>query len=442
VMEVLNENSEVQARTAVKPKGGANDLEIDMEKVPPGDYRLNVALLTQGGEELSAQQFELHKLPERTPQPTVYIDGHNRTLVNGQPFFPLAWYFGPGPTDKDFREHIDRIAASPFNTIMCYGINSGSTGDVRAYLDYLASHHLKLIYSIKDIYEGVGYNGETVLGFKGEENIVRGVVQVFRDHPAVLAWYLDDELPLTMRDRLEARQRLVSRLDTNHPTWAVLCEPADLPGYLNTADVLGTDPYPIPAKPVSMAGDWTQTSTDASAGLRPLWMVPQAFDWANYPKEWKEQGRAPTLAEELVMTYLCLIHGAHGLIFYSYFDLLHDRAGFEKRWADMLVVGREVKQLEPALLSTAKPPGFSVKVSDGSVQFAWRADDRGNAYLLLANPDPARNAWVSLVAPAGSQVRILRRAVERAVALSTSTNVYKIELAPIDAATVIVSPAR
>ncbi|MGH7740933.1 MAG: carbohydrate binding domain-containing protein, partial [Candidatus Eiseniibacteriota bacterium] len=390
VLSIFSGERILNSRTFSSPTPGVNDLALDPGPIDPVRFDsplqkpgVRVALLTAAGEELASQAFELNRpAPEASP-PTVYIDEHNRTLVGGRPFFPLGWYFGPAPTDSNFRQHIDRVAASPFNTIMCYGISGGTIADVRSYLDYLASRNVKLIYSLKDVYAGTNWFQKSMLGWTGEDSIVTGVVQTFRDHPAILAWYLNDELPLTMRERLEARQRRVHELDANHPTWVVLNQVSDLPGYLNTSDVLGTDPYPVPDSSVTMAGEWTQISNDVSGGLRPIWMVPQAFDKANYRKP-PQSGRAPTLGEELVMSYLCLIHGANGLIYYSYFDLERDRIGFNNRWADMLVVGREVQQLEPALLSIAKPPNVTVTPGGAAVQWAVRADDRGNTYVLLA----------------------------------------------------------
>lgn len=418
------------------PKPGNHDLTFDASSLPVGDYRVQVELLTAAGAQLGSREFELHKLPAAAPLPTVFIDVHNRTIVNGKPFFPFGWYFGPGPTTKGFQTHLDRIAASPFNTIMCYGINVGGTNTVREYLDYAAGKGVKIIYSIKDVYEGTRWFHQPVLGWRGEENIVCNVVQTFRAHPALLAWYLNDELPLTMRDRLEARQRLVQQLDPNHPTWAVLYQVGDLFGYLNTADVLGTDPYPIPDKPVTMASDWTRMSSAASDGKRPLWMVPQAFDWASYRKD-PAKGRAPTLDEERVMTYLCLIHGAHGLIYYTYADLLRDpKIGFEQRWADMLVVGREIKQLEPALLSITKPPKLDVKASSEAVHYAVRADEAGNAYVLAANPDASREATLQVRVPDGSPGLHLRRSTCRP--LEPDAGVFSIQLAPMDAGALIV----
>ncbi|MCX6897270.1 MAG: hypothetical protein NT105_01095, partial [Verrucomicrobia bacterium] len=388
------------------------------------------------GTSLGWEEFELHKLAAGAPQPTVFLDAHNRTLVNGKPFFPLGWYFGPGPTTKNFEEHLDRVAASPFNTIMCYGINVGGVEKVRTYLDALAARKLKIIYSIKDVFAGTGGYYEPVLGFRGEETIVRGIVPLFRDHPALLAWYLNDELPLTMRDRLDARQRLVRQLDPNHPPWAVLYQVDEFCGYLNSADVLGADPYPVTDRPVTMVSDWMRKCSAVSDGLRPLWMVPQAMDWACYRKEHADKFRAPTLDEELVMTYLCLIHGASGLIYYSYFDLQRDRLGLDKRWADMLVVGNEVKQLFPALLSAAKPPKLDVKASRDAVQFAARADDAGRRYVLLANPDSKEPATASIAVPARAKLQLLQRGQIKP--MTAANGRCEIALEPMSAATLIV----
>jgi hypothetical protein len=431
----------VTSREFSSLKPGANDLGLDPGNPGPGDYRLRVALLAPAGAELAAREFGLHMAAAGEPPPTVYIDGHDRTIVAGRPFFPLGWYFGRAPSDSNFRQHVDRIAASPFNTVMCYGVNGGSIEQVRRYLDYLASRNLKLIYSLKDIYAGTTWFEGSMLGFTGEDNIVDGVVRTFRDHPAILAWYLNDELPILMRDRLEARQRRVHELDPNHPTWSVINELSDLPGYLGTADVLGTDPYPVPDQPVTMAAEWTQRSSDVSGGMRPLWMVLQAFDPLNYRKS-PQTLRAPTLGEELVMTYLALIHGAHGLMYYSYDDLERDRSGFDRRWADLLVVGREVQKLEPALLSIAAPPELAVTISGAAAQFAVRADDQGNTYVLLANPDSTQGASARITVPAGAVAQVLHHAELRAGPPLAAGDQCTVSLAPMDAATVIIPPPR
>ncbi len=436
VCTLLAGDKTVREQRIRNPKSGFNDITLDAKPLAVGDYRARVELLAPDGTLLGRQEFEIHKLAANAPQPAVFIDSHNRTLVNGKPFFPLGWYFGPGPGTRNFEEHLDRVAASPFNTIMCYGVNYGSVDKVRAYLDAFTARKLKLIYSIKDVFAGTTYYHEPVLGFRGEEAIVRGVVPLFRDHPALLAWYLNDELPLTMRDRLDARQRLVQQLDPNHPTWAVLYQVDEFYGYLNSADVLGADPYPVGDRPVTMVVDWTKNCAAVSDGSHPLWMVPQAMDWACYHKDRADKYRAPTLDEELVMTYLCLIHGAHGLVYYCYHDLMQDRLGFDKRWADMLIVGNEVKQLFPALLSTAKPPKLEVKPGSDAVQYAVRADDAGGRYVLMANPDPKESATVRVAVSSHARLQLLQRGQARP--LKAAKGECEVALEPMSAATLIV----
>lgn len=410
------------------PTPGEHDIAIDGASLPPGRYRVRLRLVA-GDSVLGSKEFPIRKWAPDEPLPKVYIDEFSRTIAGGKPFFPLGWYFGPGPTAKDFTSHIDRVAASPFNTIMCYGINAGGVDKVRAYLDYLHQKQVKIIYSIKDVYAGTKYFHEPVLGYRGEENIVRNVVAAFRDHPAVLGWYLNDELPPSMRDRLEARQRLVTELDPDHPTWAVLYQVNELFDYLATADVLGTDPYPIPTKPAAIAGEWTKKTVGVSAGNRPVWMVPQAFDWSHYGKGRK--GRFPTPAELRVMTFLCLIHGADGLIYYCYHDLLRDKDSFEKNWADMSAVAREVRSLEPALVSCMAPKIPEIQADEG-VEWSARADDGGRTYIMMANAHPERRATVNVLLPANATAELIRgdrkqTAAERFV-----------ELAPMDAATLVI----
>ena len=140
------------------------------------------------------------------------------------------------------------------------------------------------------------------------------------------------------------------------------------------------------------------------------------------------------------MTYLCLIHGAHGLIYYSYADLLRDpKVGFDQRWADMLVVGKEVKQLEPALLSAAPPPqGIEVQ-APGSVHHALRADDAGNAYVLVANPDPAAAARVRVSVPKSATLHLLSGGESRP--LDHSAGECSLTVPPMGALTLMVKPA-
>jgi hypothetical protein len=84
------------------------------------------------------------------------------------------------------------------------------------------------------------------------------------------------------------------------------------------------------------------------------------------------------------MAYQCLVHGANGLIFYSFFDLKRDPLGFESRWADVKKLGEEIKSLTPVLLSKEKPS--KVHLSSGArwIHFSTKHRDR-KLYILAVN---------------------------------------------------------
>jgi hypothetical protein len=313
----------------------------------------------------------------------VYIDDNNATIVDGKPFFPLGLYAGQGPASDEAISELDEIADSPFNVIMNYGINSGSIKQIRSYLDAVNERGLKIIYSIKDFYRGTKYYPREVGPYRGEEEMTRGVIREFRNHPAILAWYLNDELPRSYIPRLTQRYRLVKQLDPNHPTWTVLYQVDELRFYLNTADVIGTDPYPIPQKAVSLASEWTQKTRKAAGPRRAVWMVPQAHNLGIYHDNSVEY-TSPTFEEMRCMAYQCLVNGANGLIFYSFFDLKRDPLGFDKRWAEVKKLGAEIKSLMPVLLSTEELPRVQLAKGSRYIHFSTKRHD-GKLYILAVN---------------------------------------------------------
>jgi hypothetical protein len=313
----------------------------------------------------------------------VYIDDNNATIVGSKPFFPLGLYAGQGPASDEAISELDEIADSPFNVIMNYGINNGSIKQIRSYLDAVNERGLKIIYSIKDFYRGTKYYPREVGPYRGEEEMTRGVIREFRDHPAILAWYLNDELPRSYIPRLTQRYRLVKQLDPNHPAWIVLYQVDELKFYLNTTDVMGADPYPISRRPISMASEWTQKTRKAAGSRKAVWMVSQAHNLGIYD-DGDSEYTSPTFEEMRCMAYQCLVNGANGLIFYSFFDLKRDPLGFDKRWAEVKKLGAEIKSLMPVLLSTEEPPRVQLVKGSQYIHFSTKRHD-GKLYILAVN---------------------------------------------------------
>ena len=389
----------VAEKRIAAPAARTLDVEFDGASLPVGDYCVDVTLLAAGAE-AAAERLAGTVLPAGR-RPRVYVDRLRRTIVDGKPFFPLGFYLG------DIQEaDIQVLAQAGFNCVMPYAFSGMGLDRAAQQLALAERHGLRVIYSVKDLYPGTKHFPKQSLDGRADADaMVAAAVERFRSHPNVLGWYVNDELPATMRETLEARQRLMRRLDPDHPTWAVLFQVGELSEYRHTCDILGSDPYPVPDKPVTMAGDWARLTRDATGGAAAVWQVPQAFAWTNYGRKSKDPGRdrAPTLGEVRTMTYLALVGGASGLIYYSFYDLRKDPLGFEARWKDLARVGREVQALMPALLAADAPPP---QVTVSGPRWAARRDGR-RVWVLVTNPE-ARAVAMRLAVPTGvSEVRTL-----------------------------------
>ena len=149
----------------------------------------------------------------------------------------------------------------------------------------------------------------------------------------------------------------------------------------------------------------------------PLWLVPQAFGWYQYnskdtnrghkpTEEELRTGRAPTREEERCMTYLGLIQGAKGLIYYCYYDL-RVLPQYAEMWGWMKAIAGEVKTLAPVLLLTEPAGAWRVSPERSSIQARlWRHE--GALYLLAANPEgTAAVARFEMPPQAGPEAEVL-----------------------------------
>jgi hypothetical protein len=361
------------------PAGGPRghlDLLLPVAGLEPGEYDLAVRLEGPGGKELQVDHHQLCRLPE-APPPKCVIDEHRRLLMEGKLFFPIGMYWS-SITPKDLAVY----AQSKFNCLMPYG------PPTKEQMDLAQQHGLKVIYSVKDWYAGAAHCPKFIRSEADEEPQIRTRVRQFREHPALLAWYLNDELPQMYLPRLEAHQRWVAEEDQDHPTWVVLYQFREVAAYLKTFDVIGTDPYPIGRSPASMAAQWTAETFRQVEGSRPMWQVPQLHNWANYDKSEaeKKRCRTPTYDEVRSMAWQCICEGATGLVFYSWYDVRRNPdVSFDLQWNGLKRVAAEIDRRSPILLSVEPVPAVTVAgASPGWLHWLARAQG-GKLYIIAVN---------------------------------------------------------
>ena len=366
---------------AVKPDTLAPDCAkvcLNASDLPVGDYTVRFTLSTRDGVSKGMAETRFQRV-DRLPERRVSVDAHRRLIVDGQPFFPLGMYWS-GVKEPE----LETYAKGPFNCLMPYGSPTPQQ------MDACQAHGLKVIYSIKDFYSGTRWAPAGMKTESDELAEIKKRVELYRAHPALIAWYTNDEMPLEMVGRLAARQRLMEDLDPDHPTWVVLYQYDQVRSYLSTFDVIGTDPYPIPEKPAGTALQWSRMTRDQSYATRAMWQVPQVFDWGAYRKgAERDKTRAPTLLEMRSMAWQCVAAGANGLVFYSFFDLfkMKDRDPFEKRWPDVCAMAEEIKRYIPVMLSADPAPAAACEGPSCLETRVWRVGS--DVYLLAVNSSSA-----------------------------------------------------
>ena len=386
-------------------KGGR--IVVDLGRTDPGQVELKLVLLDTR-RKLLLGECSVPVTVARTGKPPAnacILDERGRAMVSGRPFLPVGLYFSSFELAD-----LDRMAAGPFNCLMPYGSLTlklqGSAREglaaVREALDACQARSLKVIFSIKDVYAGTTWETVEFSGARGEAEVVKKAVTGLKDHPALLAWYVNDELSLAYLPRLVSRRREVNRLDPWHPTWAVLYQFDELEFYRGTCDVLGIDPYPIKdgtTKDMRLVLNGLESAASAvgTGDGMALWVVPQVFNQGAYGSENRETflktNRDPTEAEMRAMALLCALKGAKGFVFYSYFDLLkpQTKPDFDRRWSEICRVGALLRELEPFLLSSRPTEPVQVAAGTGQVLARSLVSDAGKRCVLVAGVGPGES---------------------------------------------------
>ncbi len=357
----------------VKPTrftGNAVLFEIDAAHLAKGTHLVSCDLFDRDGKRIGGGSLDFTRVNE-LPKRRTWFDAKRRTIVDGKPFFPLGIYLSAA-NEKQFAE----LLTGPFNCVMPYVEPSVKQ------LDLCRANGIEVIYPLNSVWSWHKHRPKGVNSDEEAQAYVERIVNERKAHPAILAWYCNDEISLEKFPQLLKRQQLLERIDPGHPTWTVLYQFGEVRGYYPTFDVVGTDPYPIPGSPIGNVAMWTRTTNDEVMGLKPMWQVPQAFAWADCRGPERKNDRFPTREEMVNMSWQCVANGANGLVYWCY-RLLYQKGRFlVDRWADICAAAASVKSYIPVILSDEDPPQVTGATEDLSVR-AWRY--QGAVYLAVVN---------------------------------------------------------
>ncbi len=331
-------------------------------------------------------------------------------IVNKRQFFPVGFYcYSPvNPTlpEEEVVKGFNMI--SPYQKIL-----PSSFDERKSYMDRCARLGLKVHYNLLSVSGGGGVSSKIEgLTWSQKRTLLLNEIKAFRDHPALLAWYIADE-PNGYKippDTLKTIYRLVRENDPWHPVSIVFMAPwLASRNYIDALDIVMADPYPIPDSPVTLPGNVALTLSNEFRGKRPVWMVPQAFGGGEI---WS---REPTIQEVRAMTYQSVINGVKGIQFFV-------REGlnlFPKSTALWNECGRmavELSEMTPWLLS--EEVTMPVSASSGNI-IVKSFIHRGQLLIIAANrTNSPQRAEFSIPGISSGRARVLFE--NRSVQVSSS----------------------
>ena len=325
---------------------GRNILRLPFSSVPaPSLYRVVAKInVTSGSGVIYQAKTDLQVLNYKSNE--VKTDRFTGGLiVNRRQFFPFGFYcYSPVyPTLPEEEAVRGFNMMSPYQKVLPETLN-----ERKAYMDRCAQLGMKVHYNLLSVSGGGGV-GSKIEDVTNEEKRKRLIAEItaFRDHPALLAWYVSDEPNGNNMtpEQLEEIYRTVRENDPWHPVSIVFMAPfMSSKKYADALDIVMADPYPVPNLPVTIVGETAGLLKTEFKGKRPFWIVPQAFGGGEL---W---GREPTVQEIRSMTWQAIINGATGIQYFVRQGLNY----FPKSsaaWSECGRISVEVAELTPWLLS-------------------------------------------------------------------------------------------
>lgn len=347
------------------------------ERIPAATFsrngasvEFNVADMAMGSQEISCELCVNGKVidkastsftrVERLPSRLVYIDSHGRCIVQGKPFFPLGIYWNPN------EKQLGIVKDSPFNC---------------------AIHYEMMTKERLDFCEKVGiltFSSFDRKLFDDDRGKLARHIESVRRHPALLGWYLGDEVEAVKAPYQKEVYDFFRGKDPDHPCYIVQDRTYDLREFADAADVFGLDPYPVSQKSVNTVTKFMRDGMAALFGSKPMWSVPQAFSWQWYRPAMQDIERFPSAAEMRSMNWQHIAGGANGLISFALNSFFYPSNKYDWRplWAQVVEVNREIARLIPVLLSVEDAPRAAPDSTD-MVCRTWVKD--GELFLLACN---------------------------------------------------------
>lgn len=257
-------------------------------------------------------------------------------------------------------ERLQQIAVAGFALVLNYNQLYGSAQQELLYAHKAATLGIKIIWNID--YPVLRDQGDILQTFPDlalsckcstAARFINYVIDLVKDLPATWGYYVGDEVPAYEQMKLQALVDMIRTLDPSHPRLIVQSSSsantakANLVPFINAADVLAVDFYPIGAQNESIndTGAIAQVvQTIANQNGKQSAMVLQAFNRLQYHNQSCSPSPIcstyPTFNEMRYMLNLITTNSHPSLVlWYSYFDILRSDNAYQ-HWEDLIAAAK------------------------------------------------------------------------------------------------------
>ncbi|MBR4675837.1 MAG: hypothetical protein IKP00_15365 [Victivallales bacterium] len=316
-------------------------------KKTPNLHLFNLKISDAAGNEITGSYSLLIDKPLTRNVVTLRDDGF--VLVDGTPFFPIGIYavckreFNGNNLDKAVYD----LKEAGFNLIHTYG--SRRDTNFKELVAAAEKYGMKMYVASR--------HGANSLN---EEDYLKDIANEYRS-PAAFAWYLaDDTSGYVSPEKLRRLHSILRELDPYHIT--VQADGVGTPenshyhDYVHSTDGYLPEIYPVrkslpnEQSVPKVIQDMKVIQADLAAAGNPvktIWPIIQYFEG------WSGWDRFPTFAQLRAMSYLAIIHGGHGITWYTYggFDKNHGITHTPEIWNNMKTVATELNALSEVFLT-------------------------------------------------------------------------------------------
>jgi len=323
---------------------GTNRLDVALpfpRGTTPGTWRLEAEVKNAKGKAY-LQALEIPVIATNATQ--IVADQDHVLLRAGRPWFPMGVY---GMPNEDFEE---QLPATGFDLIQQMNWLNGDFA--------LAAKHGACILWENKHRAPLNF---TIFSDKFKDTLGFGMHYI-TDEPM-------DESYSFFREWAD----IVRAHDPNHPAFAVMLYQSSYRYQHDAFDVIGLDEYPINKEG---EGDVTRVATRLDdyrrrvGDVKPVIMVLQSFGQ-----------ETPELTRQ--MAYLAVIHGANGILWFAWNWEDGGMRTSETCRAGAAAVCKELKAIEPALTSTARP--VATVTNGGKTHTAVVGDETTGCYRLTVD---------------------------------------------------------